>query len=150
MGANHVGENALLCEIAMPTCGLVTNNGKDHLEGFGSMEGVIRSNCELYDYLALNGGTVFVNPADQILLTKSEKVERSVKYTYLETMSLQPNIQLKLEGLLIESRLSGLHNLENIIAATTVGLHFGLTKPDIAKGIGNYVPSNMRSQMIDT
>ena len=54
MGANHIGENAFLCEIARPDCGLITNNGKDHLEGFGSIEGVAQSNSELYYYFLKN------------------------------------------------------------------------------------------------
>ena len=66
MGANHEKENALLCEIACPSHGIVTNNGKDHLEGFGSLEGVIRSNAELYDYLKEHKGTALFSPKNNI------------------------------------------------------------------------------------
>ena len=50
-GANHPGEIAQLTAIVDPDCGLVTNVGKAHLEGFGSFEGVVRTKSELYDYL---------------------------------------------------------------------------------------------------
>lgn len=50
-GANHPGEIALLSNIVDADCGLITNVGKAHLEGFGSFEGVIRTKSELYDYL---------------------------------------------------------------------------------------------------
>jgi UDP-N-acetylmuramoyl-tripeptide--D-alanyl-D-alanine ligase len=43
MGANHLGEIASYCNIAMPTHGLITNCGKAHLEGFGNEEGVRES-----------------------------------------------------------------------------------------------------------
>lgn len=51
-GANHPGEIALLSKIAQPNCGIITNVGKAHLEGFGSFEGVVRTKTELYRYLA--------------------------------------------------------------------------------------------------
>lgn len=50
-GANHPGEIAFLSKIVDADCGLITNVGKAHLEGFGSFEGVIRTKSELYDYL---------------------------------------------------------------------------------------------------
>jgi UDP-N-acetylmuramoyl-tripeptide--D-alanyl-D-alanine ligase len=67
MGANHIGENAELCNIACPDMGLITNNGKDHLEGFGSIEGVAQSNSELYYYLLKNNGLAFeLNPKNHL------------------------------------------------------------------------------------
>ena len=50
MGANHPGEIRTLVNIAEPDCGLITNVGKAHLEGFGSFEGVVKTKGELYDY----------------------------------------------------------------------------------------------------
>ena len=51
MGANHQKEIEMLCSIALPTHGLITNVGKAHLEGFGGVEGVKKGKGELYDYL---------------------------------------------------------------------------------------------------
>ena len=59
MGASACGEIALLCAIAEPNFGLITNVGRAHLEGFGGVEGVRRGKGELYDYLAANGGRAF-------------------------------------------------------------------------------------------
>ncbi len=58
MGANHPGEIHDLVQIVEPDCGLITNVGKAHLEGFGSFEGVIRTKGELYDFLRMKPGAV--------------------------------------------------------------------------------------------
>ncbi|MFY8022200.1 MAG: UDP-N-acetylmuramoyl-tripeptide--D-alanyl-D-alanine ligase [Bacteroidia bacterium] len=160
MGANHVKENAFLCEIALPDYGIVTNNGKDHLEGFGSIEGVITSNKELYDYLALHQGTAFVNVHDEQLMGMSSEMMNRITYAanfsghekWAEfscyAKSLQPTIKFELDGLEIESQLSGDYNFDNIMAAVCIGLHFGLNAADIKKGIESYRPTNLRSQLI--
>jgi UDP-N-acetylmuramoyl-tripeptide--D-alanyl-D-alanine ligase len=80
MGANHVGENAELCDIAEPTLGIVTNNGMDHLEGFGDIEGVAKSNSELYYYLLKNDGTAFVNAHDEWLVRMSNRLNHKKTY----------------------------------------------------------------------
>ena len=68
MGASACGEIALLCAIAEPNFGLITNVGRAHLEGFGGVEGVRRGKGELYDYLAANGGRAFVRRDDGTLV----------------------------------------------------------------------------------
>ncbi len=161
MGANHINENAFLCNIALPDFGIVTNNGKDHLEGFGSIEGVIQSNKELYDYLKLNNGTAFVNIHDSALIEMSDGIENRISYAanhkgkelksdyscYAD--SLQPKIKFKLNNLEIESNLSGDYNFDNIMAAVAIGLHFDLSDEEIKAGIEAYKPSNLRSQLIE-
>lgn len=160
MGANHEKENALLCYIARPTHGLITNNGKDHLEGFGSLEGVIRSNVELYDYLKTHGGVAFVNGSDKILLEKSRDLHNRIIYKnaetesvqtekiFLKASSFQPNIEFTYQGTPIKSSLSGDYNFDNILAAVSIGYHFGLNQDQIKHGIESYEPQNLRSQII--
>lgn len=164
MGANHIGENAFLCELAMPTHGLITNNGKDHLEGFGSMEGVEKSNQELYDYLFKNEGTTFVNANDVDLMrmvkTLNKKISYAANFGSTKTIAdytayalkLQPFIEFTIgneEGQQISSHLSGDYNFDNIMAAVCIGLHFGLNANQIKEGIESYKPQNLRSQLIE-
>ncbi len=160
MGANHEGENKLLCEIAQPTHGLITNNGKDHLEGFGSLEGVIRSNAELYDYfITKQTGIVFVNAADTVLMFGSNQIKKRITYSanpdvtanFIATdITLQPSINFTLNGQEFSSKLSGDYNLENIMAAVAIGFHFEVAAEGIARGIAGYTAKNLRSEYFET
>ena len=162
MGANHIGENAFLCEIACPDFGIVTNNGKDHLEGFGSMEGVAQSNSELYYYLLKNNGLAFVNANDEWLMRMASRLEKKVTYAANDekkneeadyigiAISLRPQIQFlnRKSEILITSCLSGDYNFDNIMAAVCIGKHFGLNEDEIKNGIEIYEPKNNRSQVV--
>ena len=74
MGANHPGEIEALCGIADPDCGLITNVGRAHLEGFGSFEGVVRTKTELYRHLAACHGLVFVSADNERLMHEAERL----------------------------------------------------------------------------
>lgn len=164
MGANHIGENAELCEIACPTLGIITNNGMDHLEGFGSLEGVVESNSELYTYLIQHQGHAFVNAHDESLMRMASQLEHKTTYagnsnerqTTADIVGIanqvRPGIQFHLtqEETLFQSNLSGDYNFDNIMAAVSIGLHLELTIEQIKAGIENYVPANNRSQVIKT
>ncbi len=161
MGANHVGENAELCAIAEPTLGIVTNNGMDHLEGFGDIEGVAKSNSELYYYLLKNGGTAFVNAHDEWLMRMSARLKKCKTYaanTNFRTtkadyngfaQQLQPSINYNYEELSGSSVLSGDYNFDNIMAAIAIAKYLGVNNQNIIKGIESYMPTNNRSQWIN-
>ncbi len=74
MGANHPGEIEALCRIADPDCGLITNVGRAHLEGFGGFEGVVQTKTELYRWLAGKHGLVFVNADNERLMHEAERL----------------------------------------------------------------------------
>lgn len=173
MGANHPGEIASLCEIALPTHGLITNIGKAHLEGFGSFEGVKSTKGELYDYLAAHEGQLFIqgdNPILQEVATaRFEPAETSAEaYTYGmtsanrisgELIAANPFLALHWQKNIpaednkphrIDTQLAGTYNLENILAAIAVGDFFEVASQDINQAIAEYQPSNQRSQIIDT
>lgn len=159
MGANHPGEIEFLCKIAEPDFGLITNVGKAHLEGFGSFEGVKKTKGELYDFIAQQGKGIFINADNEHLVSMSEK--NLVKFTYgvenekadLKGMVANSEVQLVARVLFpkgwlyIKSNLTGNYNLENILAAARIGLHFQVDPLLIQKGIENYVPLNNRSQI---
>ncbi|MEP7127393.1 MAG: UDP-N-acetylmuramoyl-tripeptide--D-alanyl-D-alanine ligase [Chitinophagales bacterium] len=156
MGANHLKETTLLCNIAAPDYGLITNNGKDHLEGYGSIEGVRKGNGELYDYLRDNKGTAFVCMDQPDLMERSEGL---IRITYGETNSADyygnvtsafPFLQIQLKNINseIKTQLIGSYNFDNIMAAVAVGNFFGIATSKVEQAIAAYIPSNNRSQLL--
>ena len=166
MGASHPGDIKTLAETAEPTCGLITNVGKAHLQGFGSLEGVIRTKGELYDNLATREDSViFVNADNEYLtgiLPKSVKVEyytrdesKTFASVYGQIVACDPFLRLKWrtsdgDWHEVATHLIGSYNLDNVLAAVTVGLHFEVTPEQICHAVENYIPSNNRSQLTET
>ena len=157
MGANHLGEIDLLCNIADPNIGYITNFGKAHLEGFGGIEGVIKGKSELYEYIRENKGVILINNDDRIQREKSRGINtfsfgKSKKSDYLiyNTSSNKNLCEASLNDKKITSNLHGEYNFENINASIAMGIHFGLSFEQIENGIKNYIPKNNRSEMIKT
>ena len=157
MGANHLGEIDLLCNIADPNIGYITNFGKAHLEGFGGIEGVIKGKSELYEYIRESKGVILINNDDRIQREKSKGINtfsfgKSKKSDYLiyNTSSNKNLCEASLNDKKITSNLHGEYNFENINASIAMGIYFGLSFEQIENGIKNYIPKNNRSEMIKT
>lgn len=156
MGANHLGEIAMLSQIAQPDFGYITNFGKAHLEGFGGMEGVIQGKSELYDYLITNDCSIFLNADDDIQRVKLESyVKRygfsatDTKYYNIKFLEANPFVHLEFENTTIETQLVGKYNFPNCCAAITMGKFFNVPTAKIKAGIEGYLPENNRSQILD-
>lgn len=154
LGTNRAGDIEELCQIVNPDFGLITNIGKEHLEGFGSIEGVARAESELFDYLIKTNGYAFVNMDDQWLLSMSKRLKFFTGYStnseeigFVQTV---PEIEFNFQNVHIHSVLPGWHNLQNIVAVLCVANHFNLPLDLIKKGIQRYKPSNNRSQVVRT
>jgi UDP-N-acetylmuramoyl-tripeptide--D-alanyl-D-alanine ligase len=155
MGANHLGEIALLCSIAQPTHGFITNIGKAHIGTFGGYENIIRGKSELYDHLLRQGGTVFINSRDEILSNMAKRFREPVMYYQpgdYYTCSLtdsNPYISFRAEnGETVQTNLIGAYNFENIAAALCIGKYFQVDAAAANKAIASYTPGNMRSQVV--
>lgn len=155
MGANHPKEIALLCEIAHPDYGLITNFGKAHLEGFGSIEGVIKAKSELYDYLKAHQKTIFVNENDPIQIQQTAHYDNIYKFglssstnAKLEIINTQPYVTLSYNNSEIKSQLTGTYNFNNIAVAIAIGSYFNIGTAAIINAIENYTPTNNRSQIL--
>lgn len=155
MGANHQKEIELLCSIAKPDYGYITNFGKAHLEGFGGVEGVIAGKSEMYDFLKISKKAAFVNLDDPIQESKTKNIERisfsqnqTDAFLYVRGISANPFVSIVLYELVINSNLIGLYNATNIIAAIAVGKYFGVTIEDCKAAIEAYFPDNNRSQIV--
>lgn len=156
MGANHIGEIDFLCKIADPDYGLITNIGKAHLEGFGSFEGIIETKTELYRHIKTHGKAVFVNQ-DNPLLWELSKSQPRISYgnhcaadTAVAHRKSAPYLSVAWNEHLIQTHLVGSYNFENVAAAIGVGHYFGVDENDIIEALEAYMPTNSRSQVIDT
>lgn len=166
MGANHQGEIAMLCTIAEPDYGMITNIGKAHLEGFGGYEGVIKAKSELYQYIRTKGGKLFVNADNPLLMQLSENADK-ITFGTSEAVDFRgafidsnPFVRLRYKAKEdvhpladkqeITTHLVGNYNFENILAAACIGHYFKMPEKLIAQGIESYVPSNNRSQVMQT
>lgn len=156
MGANHQKEIELLCQIAEPNFGYITNFGKAHLEGFGGFEGVIKGKSELYDYLRKNDKIAFINTDDHCQITNSQGIEKitfAMSNTNVNTTFSQPAANpfaaVNIGNTSIQSNLIGIYNINNICAAITIGKYFGVTIEEAKTAIENYHPTNNRSQIIN-
>lgn len=150
MGANHHNEIAFLSKITEPNYGYITNFGKAHLEGFGSVEGVIEAKSELYEFLQQHHKTIFVNPFDEIQLQKTAKANRVFFDKSITFVEVNPFVKLLYNEQEIQSNLIGKYNFNNIAAAISIGKYFNVSTKNIKKAIENYTPTNNRSQVIKT
>ncbi|PAW95595.1 UDP-N-acetylmuramoyl-tripeptide--D-alanyl-D-alanine ligase [Mucilaginibacter sp. MD40] len=167
MGANHQKEIALLCSIAQPSHGLITNVGKAHLEGFGGVEGVKKGKGELYDFLHDEAGRVaFINSDDKVLMEmqRNRNLPNVVYYgkntnpdnlVSGKAIDSGPLLSLKWNNrdsssYNVKTQLTGSYNLDNILAAACIGSFFGLESDEINAGIEGYQPKNNRSQIMRT
>ncbi len=159
MGANHLHEIASYCEIARPDFGIITNCGKAHLEGFGSIEGVRKAKGELYDFLRAHEGTVFRNAGLDYLKDMAKGIDKQV--TYGEANADYMGKPLYADGMLgiamlnsgseteIQTRLVGVYNFPNVMVAVAVGRYFKLGINQIKAAIEAYEPGNSRSQLVN-
>lgn len=169
MGANHLKEIESYCSYTLPTHGLINNCGKAHLEGFGGEEGVRKGKGELYDYLKLHNGTVFINSDLDYLVKMSQGIGTVISYG-TNSGQLQAKIFEAANGQsandfliveitastnaaivhkIIKSQLVGSYNLPNVLAAISIGLSFEVPVEKIMTAIENYTPTNSRSQLIE-
>ncbi|MFB9273214.1 MULTISPECIES: UDP-N-acetylmuramoyl-tripeptide--D-alanyl-D-alanine ligase [Flavobacteriaceae] len=150
MGANHIKEIDFLCNIARPNFGLITNFGKAHLEGFGSVEGVIKGKSELYDFLRAAKEVAFINTDDPIQLKQSQGIETiTFNNNKIKYLASNPFVKIKFKDVIIQSKLIGKYNYNNIAAAIAIGNYFKVSINDIKDAIENYEPDNNRSQIIN-
>ncbi len=163
MGANHPGEIKFLSEIVEPDCGIITNVGKAHLEGFGSFEGVIKTKGELYDFLRKKeGSTVFIHHDNAYLMNIAEGLNL-IPYGTEDNLYVNGRItgnspyltfEWKAgkdgETYQVQTQLIGEYNFPNALAAITIGLFFGVEAAKINEALAGYTPQNNRSQLKKT
>lgn len=154
MGANHPGEIALLANITQPNAGLVTNFGKAHLEGFGSLDGVVKAKSELFDYLKTTNGLIIANADDPKIMAQlkgQDPITYGTETTAMVSATLLTEndaIRIEVDQQEIQTQLSGTYNGYNALAAYAIGRHFGVSPQNTKRALESYIPDNNRSQLI--
>ena len=174
MGASHPGDIKTLVETAEPNCGLITNVGRAHLQGFGSFEGVCKTKGELYDFLCVHECPVFVNRDNEHLMQMINERMKPETDIYYYGQSNNPDILIRGEvvscapflkfrwreqdadagytsdWMEVQTHLIGAYNLDNMLAAITIGYVNNIPFDKINHALENYVPTNNRSQLTET
>ena len=170
MGASHPGDIKTLVETAEPNCGLITNVGRAHLQGFGSFEGVCKTKGELYDFFRSHECPVFVNRDNEHLMKMTEGLADIYYYGQSdnpdilirgEVVSCAPFLKFRWreqdadagytsEWMEVQTHLIGAYNLDNMLAAITIGYVNNIPFEKINHALENYVPTNNRSQLTET
>ena len=166
MGANHQKEIELLCTIAEPDYGLITNVGLAHLEGFGGPEGVLKGKTELFDDLKKRNGIAFVLTDDSRIVERAAGLKQTTYGTNGKgevngkLIAADPFVRFEWEAAIpgdsswsiemheVKTQMAGAYNLPNLIAACAAGFHFGIDAKEIDDAIASYVPENNRSQFV--
>jgi UDP-N-acetylmuramoyl-tripeptide--D-alanyl-D-alanine ligase len=162
IGTNHPGEIEYLCTVLEPTHGLITNIGCEHLEFFGSIEGVAKAEGELFDWLAKHNGISFVNMDDKHIVHLTRKLKKKVRYGFSSrsvsvrgmVKSFNANAQAALRvkpqaknAFDITVIAPGEHNAQNALAATAVGLALKVPRVSIQKALSSFQSASKRMQI---
>ncbi len=156
MGDNHMGEIALLSEIGAPTHALVTNVGKDHIEGFGSFENNKLAKKELFDYIDKENGIAFIPQFEPEIEELASEVGNQISFGgantgyYLSLNQAKPFIEYKDPSDKNHlTKLIGEYNIFNIQMAFAIGSYFKVDEKDIHEAICSYQPNNLRSVFLE-
>jgi UDP-N-acetylmuramoyl-tripeptide--D-alanyl-D-alanine ligase len=151
IGSNNAGEVAALVQIAKPTVGIITNAGAEHLEGFGSLEGVARAEGEMVEGLDPSG-TAIINADDEFAdlwrgLTRARIVtfgarnpaDFSASAVRTEVGPQGFVTRFKLDSPAgaadIALQLAGEHNVVNALGAAAAAVSAGASLPQVVAGL---------------
>lgn len=161
MGANHPGEIGYLTALVKPTLAFILNVAPAHLEGFGSVEGVMRAKSEIFDGLAA-GGIAMVNADDHFAAQWYELLKKKTDIKFVTFGIKQPadyfayNLQADAEDryrfalvtpageIDIQLPLFGEHYVLNAVAAAAAAHNVGATLTAIKNGLEHMQPAKGR------
>ncbi len=166
IGTNHPGEMEYLCSILLPTHGLLTNIGREHLEFFKSVSGVAREEGALFGSLKRKSKSIaFVNADDRRIRSKATGIRRRITYGMKTNradvkgkvgradergcisfayMSKRPAAHDT-----IQLGIPGVHNAMNALAAVAVGLTFKVPATRIQQALGSLHPTSRRMELLN-
>lgn len=165
IGTNHPGEIRHLCHVAGPTHGLLTNIGREHLEFFGTLEGVAQEEGELFAALrASSRGTGLVNADDARVRAAAAGLRRAIGYGFRTRRVEVRGRRLVIDAagcarfefrtprmsrwLGVQLRLPGVHNAANALAAITAGHAFNVPPLRMQKALEGFRAPGRRMETV--
>ncbi|MBI4418439.1 MAG: UDP-N-acetylmuramoyl-tripeptide--D-alanyl-D-alanine ligase [Ignavibacteriales bacterium] len=166
IGTNHPGEITYLCEILLPTHGLITNVGHEHLEFFKTLAGVAKAEGELFDWLQTyrsKTGRIFLNGDDPYLSRWRRKLRKLMVYGFEASRPTVRGTSLALSSsacaifsvrgrqrssFSVTLATPGLHTALNALAAAAVGLSFRVPATGIQRALEQFHPSGKRMEVL--
>src|SRR5688572_24695554 len=162
IGTNHAGEVADLLKLVKPTVGLITNAGAEHLEGFGSLEGVARAEGEMVEGLA-SDATAVINADDEFAglwlgMTRARVstfgIDAPADYsardirTSIDANGFVMNFELLTPAgsVPILTNFAGNHNVLNALCAAAATCAAGASLADVRAGLATLRPVSGRLQ----
>ncbi|MFC1537474.1 UDP-N-acetylmuramoyl-tripeptide--D-alanyl-D-alanine ligase [Gemmatimonadota bacterium] len=158
IGANHPGEIHCLASLVKPDISVITNIAPTHLEGFGSLEGILKAKLELFEKTAAKGICVY-NGDDPLLSGAARKIKQETvsfglgdnnqvsAFDIDYESSFRPSFALKPGGPRINLLLYGRHNIYNALAAVAVGRALGIEEDAISTGLETVSSLKMRMDL---
>lgn len=170
LGTNHPGEMEVLCNLVDADVGVITNIGKEHLEGFGDIESVAKEESEVFQAIIKSGGIGIVNMDDNWLHSMSKRLSKSIAIglknpnhlsingIWAEVIEEMPNLKLTLfdcgsngnsEQIILENQgfeIAGKYNTYNILFALATLKALQLDLHTALPSIISYRPTNNRSE----
>jgi len=162
MGMNRSGEIARLTQIADPDIGLITNIAKAHLEGLGTLQGVVEAKGELLRMMS-NDSIAILNGDDELYAHLARTFQGKIVTFGLSTRNLVRaegiktigdraqtfTVYLKGERIPVTIHLPGIHNVLNALCAAAIASCLSIANDFIAHGLGNFRPLQGRFHCID-
>lgn len=163
MGTNHFGEVRRLARIALPTHGLITNVGREHLQHFRTIAGAARAEGELFEHLAASGGAALVNADDPRVVRLARRVGRRMTYGFGKGAGSVRGTGLSIDrsgnaSFTVERRgarpfavklaAPGRHAASNALAAAAAGVAFGVPASSIGRALAAFRPVGKRMEVL--
>ena len=149
MGANHVGEIEYLSKIAGPDIALITNTYQAHLEGFGSIENIIKEKSAIAAGLKSDGCLIINDKMSALKEYLKLQGKNFDCFNIDNSRSLGLSGILRIDTLDVEVPLAGMANLENAAAAYSVCKKLGITASQFAERIKTFKPTQMRMEIFN-
>jgi len=161
MGANHANEIKQLLTIAEPDVVYVNNAQAAHVEGFGSMQNIVKAKGEMYRFCKNSAIAVFNEDQAAFEFWKSScSAKQSLGFSLKHSTDVDASFDIKPEGISLKVtyqdrqvrcllKLRGEHNVQNALAAITLAIASGLSLDQACAGLSGFAGVQGRQQFVE-